>query len=157
MEKRSRQLLEGIVLMSVNTKSVATNSDQNLLKNLGYGNYCVPYLIIKPLKLNFTTALIYAANHFIIDGNRCYLVLCPRISHLVPHTLPCLPIPILCTLCPRGGLMVGRVWGCQCSPLSLGDSMAQLLESSPPVTLPSWALHTHIFSFFLPWCEDHRD
>lgn len=58
MEKYSSSWREFINVCE--QKSAATSSDLNLLKNHRYGNYCVFYLIIKPLKLNFMTALIYA-------------------------------------------------------------------------------------------------
>lgn len=88
--------------------------------------------------------------------------MCPRISHFVPHTLPCLPIPILCTVCLRH-------WG----KIDAGEGLSRSILSSVLVGQHSWAAeafptgdtaqlgsaHSHIafFSLFWPWCEDRGD
>lgn len=86
----------------------------------------------------------------------------PGYLHFAPHTLPCLPIPILCTVCLRH-------WG----KIDAGEGLSRSILSSVLVGQHSWAAeafpmgdtaqlgsaHSHIafFSLFWPWCEDHGD
>lgn len=142
-------------------KSVATSSDLNLLKNHRYGNKCF-LLDYQTIKIKFHDSPHLCTNPFIIYGNRCYLVLCPRISHF--YHPPCLafPFPFWARRVwgiGAGGRMEGRVWADPFSPLSLWDSTAGLGRSCP--TPPVWHCTAGLCTFtpsrlFCPWL-DHVD
>lgn len=121
------------------------------------------------IKIKFHDNPHLCVNHFIIYGNRFYLIMCPRISHFVQHTLHCLYISILCTVCLAfGNDKHHRQW-----KIYHGDGLSRSVVSSILVVEYNWvvnAFHVYetpqlvavdvtllsigVFRLFWSWCED---